>query len=117
VTVGGWSATFSLAGKAMINATLADALEEVVRALQRRLFAPEEARERRVRELGLLARLLNQRPQDPSELPTSTARGIGGEDVMAGGKGLNGEADARTRTGDPFITRYGISGYIGFAVM
>lgn len=55
--------------RAMISGLPAAALEEVARALHARLNAPPTAAERRVRELGYLARLLDERPQPPERLP------------------------------------------------
>ena len=55
--------------RAMISGLPAAALEEVARALHARLNAPPSAAQRRIRELGYLARLLDERPQPPERLP------------------------------------------------
>jgi hypothetical protein len=55
--------------RAMLAQLSHDDKRTLAAALHQHLFAPPPAAELRVRELGLLARLLDEEPQDPERLP------------------------------------------------
>lgn len=54
---------------AMVNRTSTDQRQRLARALHAKLYAPETALKRRVAELGLLARLLEEQLQPADRLP------------------------------------------------
>lgn len=53
----------------MIDKLPAESIEELARSLHARLNPPPSAAERRVRELGFLAQLLDELPQYPGQMP------------------------------------------------
>lgn len=59
--------------RAMIDAAPIDAVQEIARGLQDRLYQPQSAAACRVAELGLLAYCLAEQPQDPWLGPQVTA--------------------------------------------
>ena len=79
----------------MIKAAPAEAMLEVASALHARLNAPATPAQRRVSELGALAALLDEHPQDPDYLPSVTEDDYDQRQIRTGSTAPSAETLAR----------------------
>ena len=79
----------------MIELAPEEALHDVALALHARLNAPATAAERRVADLGLLAALLDEQPQDPDYLPRVKQEDYDEKRIQTGSSAPSAETLAR----------------------